>query len=276
MKLLVTTDFSKNSKVALRFALALAKQSVNIEVVLYHGIYFLKPINWSEDFFDDYKIDEIDRLTFELQKFVNSVIGKDKSKFSSLQYVVERCISTEKDIINYAEENSIDYICIATQGAGLLRKIMGTHTSYIVNNSKVPVMVIPSNYRSKAIEKVTYLSDFENLKSEFLKISKLSKEISFKTEVLHFLPFDYDKEKFNKIKALFSTQDFENAKLNVQKNNTEILLINKVAKFVQKYKPEMLIMFTKRNKGFFESIFRPSKSAELTFSTNVPVVIFPK
>ncbi|MBK7884597.1 MAG: hypothetical protein IPJ81_13065 [Chitinophagaceae bacterium] len=45
MKLLVTTDFLANSKGAIRFAQTLAKQSKNVEVVFYHAIYIMKPVN---------------------------------------------------------------------------------------------------------------------------------------------------------------------------------------------------------------------------------------
>ncbi len=57
----------------------------------------------------------------------------------------------------------------SNQGVGMLRKIMGTHTSYIMTNSKVPVMVIPSHYRAKTLKKATYLSDFKTSKTECLK-----------------------------------------------------------------------------------------------------------
>jgi len=176
-----------------------------------------------------------------------------------------------KDIISYAKKNKIDFIYIATQGAGMLRKIMGTHTSYIVNNSKVPVMVIPSHYRVKTLKKATYLSDFENLKNEVLKISKLSTEIDLHVEVLHYSSIVLNKKKFEKNKELFNTKEFENIKLNIQKNNLELSLVDRITKYVQKSKPELLIMFTNREKEFFESMFLPSKSAELTYTTKVPV-----
>jgi nucleotide-binding universal stress UspA family protein len=170
MKLLVITDFSVNSKGGIIFAQTLAKQTDNIEVVFYHAIHIMKPPVWSEIFFKAYKDEEIERLTADLKEFIHSIIGKENGEFASVKFVVDNCFPTEKHIISYAENNNIDFICMATQGAGMLRKIMGTHTSYIVNNSKVPVMVIPSNYSAKHLKKVTYLSDFENLKNAITKM----------------------------------------------------------------------------------------------------------
>ena len=276
MKLLVTTDFSANSKGAIRFAQTLSRQTENIEVTFYHAIHIMKPTVWSDVFFKAYTNDEIERLTAELKKFIHATIDKDKEKFSNVKFVVDNCTSTEKDILKYAEKNKIDFICIATRGAGILRKVMGTHTSYIVNNSKVPVMVVPSHYRAKTLKKATYLSDFENLKYEVTKISKLSKPIDLQLEVLHYSVIFTDKKKVEKNKELFKTKEFDNIKLNIQKSNLELSLIEKITKYVEKSKPELLIMFTNREKGFFESLFLPSKSAELTYSTKIPVLIFSK
>ncbi len=276
MKLLVTTDFSANSKGAIRFAQTLSRQTENIEVIFYHAIHIMKPTVWSDVLYKTYRGEEIERLTEKLEKLVYDSIGKDKENFASIKIVVDNCISTEKDIIRFAEKNKVDFICIATQGAGLLRKVMGTHTSYIVNNSKVPVMVIPSHYKAKTLKKATYLSDFENLKTEVLKITKLSAPIALEVEVLHYSSTILDKKKFEKNKELFNTEEFRNLTLNIQKSNLEVSLIERITNYVKKSKPELLIMFTRREKGFFESIFLPSKSAELTYTTKVPVLVYSK
>ena len=247
-----------------------------MEVIFYHAIHFLKPTRWGDVFFDQYKDDEIERLSSNLKKFTYATLGKDKDKFRSIKFVVEDCISTEKDIIKFAERNKINFICIATQGAGILRKVMGTHTSYIVNNSITPVMVIPSRYKSKPFKTATYLSDFENLKREVMEISNFSKEISLQVEVLHYLSALADEKKFEKNRELFNTKEFENFKLDIQKNNIELSLTDRITNYIQKSKPELLIMFTNREKSFFESMFLPSKSAELTYTTKVPLLIFSK
>jgi len=276
MKLLVTTDFSANSKGAIRFARILAAQTEDLEVIFYHAIHIMKPTRWSDTFFKVYKNEELERLSADLKRFIHAIVGKETAKFSAIKFVVDNCISTEKSIISYAEKQKIDFICMATQGAGMLRKIMGTYTSYIVNNSKVPVMVIPSHYRAKTLKNATYLSDFDNLKTELTKISKLSKEISLHVEVLHYSSIVVDMKKFEKNKKLFTTTEFENMKLTIQKNNLELPLVGAITKYVEKTKPEMLIMFTNREKGFFEMLFLPSKSAELTYTTKVPVLIYSK
>jgi nucleotide-binding universal stress UspA family protein len=276
MKLLVTTDFSSNSKAAIRFAHNLAKQSKKIEFVFYYAIHILKPTIWSEAFYKSYVNEEIERLSVDLRMFIYSVIGKENGQKLDAKFVIDNCISTQKDIIKYAGKNKMDFICIATQGAGLLRKVMGTHTAFIVNNSKVPVMVIPSHYRVKTINSATYLSDFENLKNELKQVLKLSTEISLNLELLHYSSIVVDKKKFKKNIELLNTKEFERIKLTIKKDDFVLSLIERITLYIQKSKPDMLVMFTNREKSFFESIFLPSKSSELTYSTKVPVLIFSK
>lgn len=153
MKLLVTTDFSLNSKAAIRFAQQLAAQNKDVEVCFYHSIHIMKPTIWSDAFFKKYKKDELATLMRELKTFVNSVIKKNNHLFKSIKYVIGTGLSAKEDILRFAKKEKVSYICIATKGAGILRKIWGTNTAYIVNNTKVPVLAIPSHYRAKAIKK---------------------------------------------------------------------------------------------------------------------------
>ena len=151
---------------------------------------------------------------------------------------------------------------------------MGTHTSYIVNNSEVPVLVIPSHYKAKPIKKATYLSDFENLKTETLLLDKFKDTLSMQIEVLHYASILNEPKKLKK--NISYLKDELQWKVNVQKENLEQPLLENIQGYIKKSKPQLLIMFTKRKKGFFESLFVPSKSAELTYSTKVPVLIFSK
>lgn len=278
MKLLVTTDFSENSKSAIRFAQTLAKQSKEIEVTFYHSVHFMKPTIWSDSFFKSYKQKEIERLTAALKKFVYATIGRDRDKFAAINFLINPAASAEKDIISYAEKLKMNFICIATQGAGMLRKIMGTHTAYIVNNSKIPVLVVPSHYVIKPLKRVTYLSDFENLRKELDKIIKFTGAIETNLDVLHYSSNvkNKNKHKFERNKELFNNEEYKNVKLNIIKNNLDVSLVNNVSKYVTKSKPELLIMFTKRENSFFERIFLPNNSAELTYTTRVPVLIYSK
>ncbi|MCK6640468.1 MAG: universal stress protein [Bacteroidia bacterium] len=276
MKILVTTDFSANSKGAVRFAQTLAKKYKGVRLVFYHAVEFMKPSVWSDAHYSRYKKEETQRLEQELRKFVRSVAGQNTAGLKGAEYVADACGSVGRDMLKYARDHKVNYICIATRGAGILRKVLGTHTSYVVEKSEIPVFVIPSKYRAKALKRATYLSDLENLKNELGEVSSVAKKLSMKIEVLHYVSVLPHEDQMKKSMEIIRKSSNKGIQLNVRKSNLEQSLVERVSEYVTKSKPGMLIMFTKRERSFFERIFLPSKSAELTYSTKVPVLIYSK
>ncbi|WP_439505462.1 universal stress protein [Sediminibacterium sp.] len=276
MKILVTTDFSSNSKAAIQFAANFSKQTKGAELIFYSAVEMMQPASWNLSFYKTYAKEEKARLTKDLEKFVKSAIGTNKNVLLGCKYVIDFTQGTEKAIIEYAVKSKCQFICIATNGAGILRKLMGTHTSYLVNHSSVPVLAIPSKYKTKAIKKTTYVSDFENLIPELNKVSKLSGQLKCQTEALHYARMGTSHpDTINKIK-LFSKPAYLGIKVNILETNIEYSLVDRLTKYIGKQHPDLIILFTRQKKGFFEQLFLPSKAAELTFSTKIPTLIYPK
>jgi hypothetical protein len=107
-------------------------------------------------------------------------------------------------------------------------------------------------------------------------IVKLNQALRASIEILHFSMVSLEKFELDKAAKILSSDLFAGARLTVEENNINLSLVEKVNKHVKDNKPHLVVMFTKRNKGFFESLFLPSKSAELTFTTKVPVIVYPK
>lgn len=276
MKILVTTDFSANSKSALRYAAVIANNESDSELICYHAVQVMKPTTWSDAHFKKYLDNEIERLTKEMKAFADKTLQGKLNKKIKLTFAVENSLSSTQAIIDFAKKKKCDFICISTKGAGVLRKLLGTHTEYLVNNSIVPVCAVPSDYKVKSINKIAYLSDLENTKKEMTKVAKLNDTLRAGVEIVHFSLVSLEKFEIEKTAKLLSTDLFAGVKLTVEENNINLKLVEKIDRYVSHAKPQMLIMFTKRNKGFFESLFLPSKSAELTFTSKVPVLIYPK
>lgn len=276
MKILVTTDFSVNSKSALRYASAIVNNTSDSEIIFYHAVQVMKPTTWSESHFNKYLNNEIERLTKEMKSFVGKTLTNKLNKKVKTSFIIENSLSSTQAIIDFAKKKKCDFICISTKGAGVLRKLLGTHTEYLVNNSPVPVCAVPSDYKTKSISKISYLSDMENTKKEMTKLVKLNEALRASVEIVHFSLVSLEQFEIEKTAKLLSTDLFAGVKLTIEENNISLSLVEKINRYVKQSKPQMLVMFTKREKGFFESLFLPSKSAELTFTTQVPVMIYPK
>lgn len=276
MKILVTTDFSTNSKAAIQFAANFSNQIKGAELIFYSAVEMMQPTAWNLSFYKKYATEEKHRLNKELEKFVSSTVGVNKNIIIKSKFVIDFTQGTEKAIIDYAAKSKCQFICIATNGAGVLRKLMGTHTSYLVNHSPVPVMAIPSKYKTKAIKKITYVSDFENLVTELSKVSKLNSLLKSQTEALHYARMGTNHPDIVKKIKLFSKAAYAGVKANILETNIEYSLVDRLTKYIGKQHPDLIILFTRQKKGFFEQLFLPSKAAELTFSTKIPTLIYPK
>lgn len=276
MKILVPTDFSDNSKAALYFAASLAKQIPNTAVVFYSAVALMQPDTWNLSFYQEYEKEEKKRLTQSLEKWVKSTLGSQLKNMSSCKYQIDFVTGTEQAIIQASLKNKCQFICIATNGAGVLRKLMGTHTAYLVNHSSIPVLAIPSKYKASPLQSILYVSDFENLNNELKKLSSITSALKANIKVLHYARMGVNHPETKKKAALLAQEKYQHITPVILPTHLESSLIERLTKFIKKEKPGLVVLFTKQKKGFFERLFLPSKSAELTYSTKVPTLIFPK
>lgn len=274
-KILVTTDFSSNSKAGIRFAIQLSKQ-MKVELTFFHSYYIMKPTSWSDETFLSYEKKETDKIQKKLEQFVSSIYKSIGVSFKNKNCVVSSSIFTESSISEYAYANNFNFICMSTRGAGKLKKIFGTNTSNLINNSNVPVIAIPHTYRINKINNILYACDLRNLESELNKVVAFAKPLKSKVELLH---FNSPMELISETKTIeTAVKKFSKYKVKLHLENASPVntLISNIESAIQKSKPSMLIMFTQQNRSFFQKLFLSSKSAEYSFNAKVPLLVFNK
>lgn len=274
-KLLVSTDFSENSKAGIRFALQLASQT-KVDIEFYHVIEIIKPTSWSEKRFKFLAQERIKKYNSRLRSFVSKIIHQCGHEMGNYHFMSEVGIHPSTQIMLHAKKIKADYICMSTHGAGKLRKIFGTHASNMVTTSSIPVIVVPKGYRTKPIKKIFYASDFANLPREIRMVEKFAQPLHCLTNVFH---FDYllhvaenrkklenkaAKYKSNLITFTFIKQDIENS------------LGEHLKKHIQKTKPDVVALVTKPNRNWYDRLFLNINSAEMTFHTKTPLLVFRK
>jgi nucleotide-binding universal stress UspA family protein len=274
-KILVTTDFSSNSKAALRFAAQLASQH-KYELTIFHSYYIANLGLSSGPAYDDYQSKEKDKIQKKLNKFVESVYKDINVVSANKKCVIKSAFLADSNIREYAQEKNFSFICISTRGSGKLKKIFGSNTSNLLTHSLVPVIAVPFNYRISEINKIIYASDLMNIESEIKKVNEFAKPLNAKIEILH---FEYPSEETVKTSNLNDVMKMNlgsNIVLHIETINlTESLVLN-IQRVIKKSKPSMLIMFTEQNRGFFDKILHHSKSVYYSFNTKVPLLVFNK
>ena len=147
-KILAPTDFSEISKRGVRYALEMARDS-GAQVIVYHIIDLGEERPDRKAFAGPYH-DMLEDNRRLLDKFLAENFA-DCINLVEVRQVVEFGGSF-KNIVELAEQESVDIIVMATHGrTGLDHVILGSVTEKVVTRSTCPVLVIPSFKRAKGV-----------------------------------------------------------------------------------------------------------------------------
>lgn len=138
--ILVPTDFSEGFKHTLDYAVEIAK---SMESAI-HIIHVIEPIVFASDFvMTKFGIDE---LPNELELYAK----KDIEKIETMMKEKEVKFTTKllhgkayQEILDYADKNHIDMICIATHSQGNLENLLfGSTTEKVLRKANCPVLTV--------------------------------------------------------------------------------------------------------------------------------------
>jgi len=137
---LYTTDFSDYSKYALPYAVSMAQK---YDATL-HCIYVLEPVNtpvdfgWTQVNYAELEENHEEHARKNLKRLLHEEIPEELETVSAVLYG-----RSFKEIIDYARENAIGLIVMATHGLGGLSHILfGSTTEKVVRKSPCPVLTV--------------------------------------------------------------------------------------------------------------------------------------
>ncbi|MEO0059448.1 MAG: hypothetical protein RLZZ312_1095 [Bacteroidota bacterium] len=275
MKVVVTTDFSDNSKKGILFALQLSKQT-NCELVFYHVIQLYQPAIWDNVYYNVYQQDEVGRATKTLENFVHAILLEKNIDNIDYSCVCEIGVSNSNQIIEFAKTQNAKYLCLSTSGGGKILQILGTTASELIAFSPIPVFVIPQYYNPSFIKKIFFASDFKNFESELHTIKSFSDTINAKIDVFHFeykKILDGEQHDFEVLKNKFSSSD---VKFHLRSLTSDETMLKQIESEIFEQNPSLVVMFTKQNRNWFDRLFLSSLSTELALDDNAPFLIFKK
>lgn len=273
--LLVTTDFSTNSKAAIRFALQLAKQ-MPCNLVFYHVLEFMTPLAWHEDRAKAFTKLQIEKGTKELDGFLKGIYKQANMPAEGYDYAVEVGLDVDALVIKHAQRIKADFICMSTRGAGVLKKFIGTNASALVNTSPIPVFVVPKNYRIELITKVAYASDFDNIEQELPLVKDIAGLLNAPIDVYHFHYKVHETNAKTLFKEISDKYQSKKVTIHVPQIFLEYSLIDNIQLMIKKEKPSILVMFTKEKHGWLERFFIESRTADMTFDIKIPLLAIRK
>lgn len=276
IKILVPTDFSNHSKAGICFAIQWATQQ-KAELVFIHILAIAKLTSWTDNFTRKLVTKELSLAQQKIEKFVSGIYKNLKVTPGKYTCVAKEGLHADLDVMEYCKKDpSIDFICISTRGAGKMKKILGTNTGNLITKSQVPVMVVPEKYITTVIKTVLYATDFKNLSSEMKQVIGFVKPLKAILEILHYNWMDeilFDKETIQKVLRSQYKYKFS---LNVEKTDGTHSLVKNLQSKIRVTNPSVVIMFTNQGRNIIQKLFVASRSEELSFQTEVPLLVFKK
>jgi len=270
LNILVPTDFSDLSKVAIRYALDMAKK-MNGKVTLLHAIDTAQYAS-SMRLRLSSLIDELVKIAHEDFDVLLAEVNKMNKGGKPVKHAIEQGVSFVDTVAKFANKNKSNLIIMGTHGAsGLKKVVMGSNTVSMLEASSIPVLAIPPDVTFKKLKSVVYASDLMNIQKEFKALLGV---VGSEKPVIHIIHVAEDRiaataaeEKIDKVVA---KAGYKNVLVRVLVNKKRV---PPISEYVTKIKIDMLTMFPHRH-SFFEKLMKPSVTKQLSFLNNAPLLAF--
>ena len=183
------------------------------------------------------------------------------------------------EIIIMAEKLGADFIVVGTRHRDTLQRILvGSVLGSVLENAKVPVIVIPSEVPFKPINNILFASEYND--SEDIKSIQQALEFGSKLDArLYSVHVNDDEPNENDINRLDGIRELFANEIAAGKLRFENIVSDNVIKALTDYSDanqvDMIMMVTHK-RSFFERLFDRSISKQMAFRTDKPLVVFHK
>jgi nucleotide-binding universal stress UspA family protein len=279
--IVVPSDFSKNASSALRYAIQLAKK-LKSQLIVFHcshmSAYALSAASTEEQMRQLIREDELDKLEKLKQQVKKAYqqLGINKMPVST-KCMVEFNPMVVENTIEIAEKFNAGLIVMGTHGAtGIKKFFFGSNTSIMISKSGIPVLAIPENYKFAGLDTICFASDLENVSEELKRVSPFVEALKAKLNILYLdYGLDSGNSKRKNAEAVIKKVSYKKIELVIQKATIETSLVDQVKKYLNKTKPDWLVMFT-RERSLWDRLFLGSKTEDMSAALQVPLLTFKK
>ena len=271
LNILVPTDFSRPSKIALEYAIKIANQ-LHGNVTLFHVITVTRSVRASRR--DQVKILEqemMETAEADLHGIIKDIY-KAGQPSHPIKCVVARGASFKDVLVKEAKRLRTGLIVMGTRGAsGLKKTVLGSNTTSIIEASPVPVLAVPAKATFKGFKDVVYASDLHHTEKELKILVPYVEKFGSVVHLVHVAPNGKEVDALEeKIEKITQKQGY--------KNMVNLVLVDRdidgaIDQYIQVTKADLLAMFT-HELSLYEKLFDKSKTREMAFHSRVPLLAF--
>ena len=267
-KLVLLTDFSHLSKVAMRFALKMAgplgAEFTILNIIRIEGVPKA-----------NLKLKQIEKSLTKIAEEEGEALVKElKNEIKgnySLQFKAIRSHTVAEMVKRFVEKNPTHMVVMGSRGASALKKArMGGTAVSVIDDSNVPVLAIPEFAHYKNLEHIVYASDLSHVQKELDTIVEFAKIYGSHVHMIHVVPA-IDK----KVEASRNAVEEIIRKTNYEKLDFKVIIDDEIPTAIDKYikqtKADLLTTFT-HHLSLHEKLFARSVTRTLAYLGTIPLL----
>ncbi|MFL9481385.1 universal stress protein [Chitinophagaceae bacterium LWZ2-11] len=268
--ILVPTDFSATATNAAHYAVELGKQIGVSSIVLYHtfhvpigvGANIMAPATIDLESLERSAKEEIRKFKALLAPLAGDIHLETLVEFNLLVDGIDAaCVNTKADLI----------IMGITGGDALDETLIGSNTISVAKRTSTPLIIIPAQAKFSAIKSILLVSDFRDVEATtpIDKILHFVNDTKAKLFVLHVCPGEETGKEIDEQHIL------ENMLKGSNPEFMSIISVNfteSINEYAQEIKADIIISVPKRH-GWFDSLFKRSRTNMLAFHTYTPLMV---
>ncbi len=268
LKVVVLTDFSPLSKVALNYAL---KMSTKLPVELT----ILNVVRLDGVPKSNMRLKQVEKmLTTVAEEEGQKLLAEAQTKTTAkVSFTALRGHTVSQTVKRYCDKNYVNLLVMGSQGASQLKKLsLGGTTVSVIDSVYSPVLAIPQFAEFKNFGKIVYATDMKDIKNELELLVPFARIFNTKIYAVHVAPSVDKKVEESRILA----EHYIN-KTGYDKIEFKLIIDDDVPKAIDKYiqetKSDLLTTFT-HELSLYEKLFGLSITRKLAYQGNLPLLAF--
>lgn len=264
--ILVPTDFSENSKLALKHAIKIINQVGGTLSVLH--VFQTTTITGSFETIDEVVRNEREE---ELSKLINEM-NPLLDEGAHIKGYVKKGPSIDT-ICQTADSLNASMIVMGTTGAdGMKKFFLGSTASNVILESSKPVLAIPKEFTNFKISNITLALDNKTVQDDHTLKPFIDFAKQFDAVLSLLTVMDEENPAFKtdpSVQDLLKKHGIDSTYHKVSSNDVE----KGILEFVEKEDSDMICLIH-HPKGLFQSIFHSSVAEKIAFESKVPLFVF--
>jgi nucleotide-binding universal stress UspA family protein len=272
INILIPTDFSSLSQVAIEYAVKMANR-MNGTVTLLHVMdNVVKPTRASLQ--EEAKAIGREASALAKERFIPVLEEAEQFNKTGKPIVVKirRGRSFSNTVRLFAKRNQIGMIVMGTKGAsGITKYVLGSNTVSVMDASRIPVLAVPARAQFKNFKNIVYAADLKFLEDEVHIMKPYLKLLDATLHVVHVCDKTKDCELLQAdVKNILKQVDYRKSTVMIKTGKPVDKVIDS---YVKELKADLVTMFTHKRTAY-ENLFHRSMTKKMAFQSHVPVLAF--